>query len=221
MSLLPAIWSALTWRKIALMQMLGLTFLQFRLLTVNTGVSTPVALTVYAFSAFGMLLVMLGADQIMGRGVRFGRTFPIAVVTNFLLACAISGVAQWFVGVPLSPNGTPMRMEFLIPALDNTLWGSFAMLAYLNHRTAQRILAAVRAAEQQRAQLDRQLIDTRLAAAEAELDPRAVLASLAEIRSGLRQGAPGAESKLEVLTLTLREALARTRAAGDMEINRP
>ncbi len=114
-----------------------------------------------------------------------------------------------------------MRMEFLIPALENTLWGSFAMLAYLNHRTAQRILAAVRAAEQQRAQLDRQLIDTRLAAAEAELDPRAVLASLAEIRSGLRQGAPGAESKLEVLTLTLREALAHTRAAGDMEINRP
>lgn len=221
MSLLPAIWSTLTWRKIVLMQILGLTFLQLRLLNVSTGVSTPVTLAVCAISAFGMLLVMLGADEIMARGARFGRTFPTAVLTNILLACAISGVAQWFVGVPLSRKGSPLPTAFLITTLENALWGSFAMLAYLNHRTAQRILAAVRAAEQQRAQLDRQLIDARLAAAEAEVDPKMLLDSLGEIRAGLRQGAPDAERKLETLTQTLRDALTHARAAGDVAKSRP
>ena len=56
----------------------------------------------------------------------------------------------------------------------------------------------------------RQIVDSRLAAAEAQIDPAMLFRALGEIKGGFERSEPEVEEKLNRLIQTLRAALART-----------
>jgi len=60
--------------------------------------------------------------------------------------------------------------------------------------------------------LDQQLVESRLATAEAQIDPKMLFGALAQIKQGLEESPLDAEKKLNDLIQTLRAALVRTRA---------
>ena len=72
------------------------------------------------------------------------------------------------------------------------------------------MLERVQAAELKRVQLEGQLIESRLAMAEAQVDPQMLFSALEEIRDGFSHSLPNADAKLDELVQHLRSALART-----------
>ena len=69
-------------------------------------------------------------------------------------------------------------------------------------------------AELRRVQLDQQLVQSRLATAEAQIDPQMLFSALAQIKRGLEASQPHAEKQMNELIQTLRAALASTAAAS-------
>jgi sensor histidine kinase YesM len=99
---------------------------------------------------------------------------------------------------------------FISTAEDIAVICAFGMVIYMNRRTAERMLERVQAAELKRVQLEGQLIESRLAMAEAQVDPQMLFSALAEIRDGFSRSLPNADAKLDELVQHLRSALART-----------
>ena len=75
--------------------------------------------------------------------------------------------------------------------------------------------------ELKRVQVERQLIESRLAATQAQIDPRELFAALADIKARYQAAAPDADEKLDGLIQRLRTALARTVAVGGSAAVRP
>jgi sensor histidine kinase YesM len=84
------------------------------------------------------------------------------------------------------------------------LVGGIGLLAFYNHRSVERILQNVRTAELKRVRLERQLVESRLATAQAHIDPRALFESLARIRNLYASSQPQADRELENLIEKLR-----------------
>jgi hypothetical protein len=87
----------------------------------------------------------------------------------------------------------------------------------MNGRAADRMLEGVRSAELQRVKLDQQLMQSRLATAEALIDPQMLFGELAKIKHGFEDSQPDADRKLSDLIQTLRAALARTAAVTETQ----
>jgi hypothetical protein len=79
------------------------------------------------------------------------------------------------------------------------------MLAYHNRRRATQILEGIRAAELKHVELERHLIESRLATVQAAIDPGALFASLASIRNLYATSAPSADRELDRLIEDLRD----------------
>jgi len=115
----------------------------------------------------------------------------------------------------VEPAGSRARLALTVGSFVGTcLYWGMAMLVFLNRRSAARMLAGVRYAELERMRLERQVIDSSLAAAEAQIDPPLILQRLAHVRSLYDTGAPGADEQLEALIADLRDTVTRARADG-------
>jgi hypothetical protein len=213
---LRAAWSSYTWRRVSFTQFIGLVVAyltsldwgyfgeHIRHLSIHY-----VTLSVYVFL---LLPVAFCADEAVVRGARPIVTYAILlVVVNQLLAAAVAGALQWIYitiyAIPWPPNTwgfTEASVHFSFPC-------SLGLLIFMNGRAAERMLEGIRGTELRRAQLDQQLVESRLAAAEAQIDPKMLFDALAQIKRGLEDSRPNAEKDLDNLTQTLRTALARTR----------
>jgi len=71
------------------------------------------------------------------------------------------------------------------------------------------MLENFRNTELRRVQLERQLVDSRLATQEAQIDPAMLFDRLAHVKTGLEHGSEGAEEQLNELIQTLRTSLKR------------
>lgn len=159
-----------------------------------------------ALAATLMMLSALVADEAIRRGCRVWSAFAAAV----LFACTTTVGLQllllgWFGLAQPQPH---WRTRFALDMLSAscTYWG-MAMLVFLNHRSAARSLAGVRAAELERVQIEQRLIDSRLTAAKAQVDPACVMQRLGEVRSLYAGGHAGAEAQLESLIEDLRGSI--------------
>jgi hypothetical protein len=92
------------------------------------------------------------------------------------------------------------------------MFGGFAMLAYVNRRSAQRILEGVRQAELRRVQIEQRLTESRLATAQAQIDPHILSSSLTQVRDLYKQGSPDADLELDALIRRLQATV--TGSAG-------
>jgi len=89
-------------------------------------------------------------------------------------------------------------------AVNVILLGGIALLAFYNHLSVERILQSVRTAELKRVRLERELIESRLATAQAQIDPRTLFDSLARIRNLYGSSPSEADRALQDLIETLR-----------------
>ena len=175
----------------------------------------------YVSMALSVLLVVpvaLLADQAVKRGAAPRFSYPIAVASTAPVTLLATSVTQQ---VYLCIFGLPL-------AIPNLLWRStvaggffmdvyvaFGVLVFANQRTADRMLEQFRNSELRRAQLERQLVESRLATAEAQIDPAMLFNELGEIKLGYMRGEDRAEAQLNELIQTLRTALARTVSAPE------
>lgn len=173
----------------------------------------------YVSMALSVLLVVpvaLLADEAVRRGAAPRLAYPIAVMSTIPVTLLATGLTQHvylaIFGLPATvPNlfwRSTISMGFFM-----CTYVAFGVVVFTNQRTADRVLERFRNGELQRAQLERQLIESRLATAEAQSDPAMLFNQLAEIRSGFTRGDDRAEAQLNELIQTLRAALARTVSA--------
>jgi sensor histidine kinase YesM len=168
-----------------------------------------------SISAFLMLAMMLYADEFVNRGAWARLVYPLTVLLVFPLTFIITGMTEeMYYAVLRLPRAAAEahRWVFISTAEHIAVICVFGMVIFMNRRTAERTLERVQAAELKRVQLEGQLIESRLAMAQAQVDPEMLFSALAEIRDGFNQSLPDADAKLDELVQHLRSALARTAA---------
>jgi hypothetical protein len=222
---LRAAWNSYTWRRVCLTQALALVVAFLTSLDWGFYGESIHHLSIHyvTMSVYVLLLVPVAfcADEALARGARPIVVYAILlVVVNQLLAAAVAGTLQWiYVTIYAIPwpaktwGFTEASGHFSVPC-------SLGLLIFLNGRMAKRMLEGVRGAELRRVQLDQQLVESRLATAEAQIDPQMLFSALAQIKQGLKDSQPDAERKLNDLIQKLRDALARTRAVTP-EVHEP
>jgi hypothetical protein len=179
---------------------------------------------VVAACALMVLPVALYADAALGRGARIAWVVLLAVVTTAAICLLVSAISQAFFGFHADSAWARRdedRNAYIVGGLDNGVLAVFAMIVFLNSRLARRIAARVSEAELLRIQLERQLVESRLAATQAQVDPQQMLDELLRVRAGLAAGEVGAEASLDELIRQLRNALARTVLAGQAQQSTP
>jgi hypothetical protein len=168
----------------------------------------PAHIVSNAVGAFFVMLAALAADEALRRRVRLWCAYPLAL----LAASGATTIVQWrlqsWPAVAFAEGGRPLTVAMSIGLGVFTL-GGIGMLAYINRQSAERMLQGVRAAELERAGVERRLIESRLAAAQAQIDPERVFRHLAEIRNLYASARPGADERLESLIQELRASVAQ------------
>jgi hypothetical protein len=219
---------AFTWKRFLWVQSLALVYSLVWALGVGADAPPHRLIGQFVNTALNATLIMfatLCADEAVERGAPARRAY----LSAFLIVLAASGTLQWYLrdwfGIRVPPNSlSPLEEQMLnmvVTALDVGIVGGIAMLAYLNRRTANRMLDGVRRVELQRLQRERELIESRITAAAAQMNPQQFFSALDDIKARYESGAPDAESRLDELIHRLRGALARTVAAGGPEATQP
>jgi hypothetical protein len=221
-------WRGMTWRRILLTQAvaaLAVLVGSFEGPLLGAWMGHPslqyVAMSV---SALFLLPVTLYADEFVNRGAGARLVYPLTIFLAFPLAFVVTGaIEEIYYAVLRLPRAAAEahRWVFISSAENIALICSFGMVIYMNRRTTERMLERVQAAELKRAQLEGRLIDSRLAMAEAQVDPQMLFSALAEIRDGFSRSLPNAGAKLDELVQHLRSAMARTAAIDDDDLAGP
>lgn len=214
---LRAAWNSFTWRRVLLTQVAGLAVAYLMSLAGGYfGESIGhVSIHFATMSAYVFLLLPVAfcADEAMARGVRPIVVYVVLLVfVNQALAAALCAVMQWTYTQVLAIPWPSKVWGFTQASGRFSVPSSLGLLIFLNGRATERMLEGLRGAELRRVKLDQQLVESRLATAEAQIDPQMLFGELAEIKRGLENSQADAEQRLNDLIQTLRAALARTRA---------
>lgn len=199
---------AMTWRALLTLQAVGLAYgLMAWLERWNQPGQPrlPLTLTGQALTALLVLLAALASDEAVRRGSSVWRAF----ILSLLCASGTNVLAQWLLhGAFGASLAGPPAADILNDFFNvGGVWGTVLMV-YLNRKSAQRLTARLRAGELERVRTERRLIASRLAAAEAEIDPATLLLQLAEARDLYAAGRPDADDRLEALITRLRRNAA-------------
>ncbi len=217
-----AVLGGVTWRIALATQLLGLLFATTDWLSRGEHVATR-RLLVYllcaqAVMAMFAMLAALAGDEIVRRGWRTWRAFVVVL----LCASVANVVARWMLdvgfGVFASRHGPAVMVNDFFDV--GLIWGT-ALMVYLNRQSTTRFLWRLRDDELERAHAERRVIASRIAVAEAGMDPALALRRLAEIRELYAAGVSGADRKLEELIDALRSTVARCAAVERAAAQRP
>lgn len=201
-----------TWRAVIVTQLVGLLFSLSAWLERwphSDGAHLLYGVLGEALIAVLVMFAALACDELVRRGAPVGRSF----VAVLLSASLLNVVAQWLLNgvfgfVNMRDLPTTVNEFFTVGGL----WGAPVMV-YVNRQSARRLLDRIRVGELDRAQTERRLVASRLAAARAELDPVTILRQLAETRDLFASGQPDADRRLEELIAGLRERVSVVSAA--------
>ena len=206
---------AVTWRAVLLTQSLGALYVLIRWLQVlglHLHGYLLFLLVQEGVSGLCVMLAALSGDEAVRRGWRVWRAF-VAVTLGASLAAAL---AQLGLDAALRiPDPQAALPRCLLTFFNvGTQWGT-ALMVYLNRQSAQRVLAGVRAGELARLRGEQQLIASRLAATETQVDPPAIRQRLQQLRNLYAAGNARADAELERLITELRQRAARGVAAAE------
>ena len=224
------VWRGVTWRALLSAQAVAfaLALLQWSGYDREFKAAVPstwilVHFTLWALSALFIVPATLRADDAVKRGARPLWAYLLGMVTAVLPALAITVMAACVVlgyGRAWShPQHLPPGMLsglYVHAVMDMSFTGGIALLCRINHHLARQMLIYIRDVEDRRTTLEGRLTDSRLAIAEAQMDPVELLRALADIRGDLADSLPGADAKLDELILKLRRAMTRTVVAGEL-----
>ena len=222
-----ALWSRLSWRNVLATQLLAQAIVGVEVYE-SAGTSSfgrwlghpELVFAAAALAAASLLPLALAADVLVDRGVRAERAFPLAMLLAFPVAFATDWGTQWALELAVNRHAQSVQQEFaFVPsAFDLAFIGAFCVLVYMNRRIADRMLEGVRHAELKRLKQEQELVNSRLATAEAQIDPQELMDSLAAIRRGFEHSPAEADAQLDQLVQRLRNVLRRTTVANDAEL---
>lgn len=209
----------LTWRRVLIAEALGLLFNVLRFLD-GWGTTQHWVVRTFFTTVAPLLLVMgaLAAAAAVRRGVPPLRSYAVALIAASSGSTGIQFILRQLLGVH------PTQGDMVSSAVKEWTWiaadfqtvlllGGIAFVAFYNHRSVERILQNIRAAELKHVRLENELVESRLATAQAQVDPRALFESLARIRNLFAASSPDADHALEELIQTLRTRRIATGAA--------
>lgn len=205
-----AVSRTVTWKALLAVQALALAFAVLAHLRHGAHPppkDLPAHAASYAVGALFVMLAALAADEALRRRVRFLCAYPVALFAAAGAAAIVQWGLQSWPPLAFEEAGSSLEVAVTI-GLDVIMLGGLGMLAYINRQSAERVLQGVRSAELDRVRVERRLIEARLAAAQAQIDPEAVSLQLAEIRNLYASARPGADERLEALIQELRASVA-------------
>jgi hypothetical protein len=215
-----SVMASMTWRSFLFANLLGLCVQASRELKFLDNAPPNYMLSGLIITQLGslcVLLAVLAGDE----AVRRGSSAWFAYTAGLLTASIVTAFGQWYIRgwfhlyTVVNRPGVPVRVQYtmiIFVACDVLMFGGFAMLAYVNRRSAQRILEGVRSAELKRVQIERRLTESRLATAQAHIDPHILTRSLTQVRDLYKQGSPDADLELDALIQRLQATV--TGSAG-------
>jgi hypothetical protein len=204
-----AVLRSVTWRAVVVTQGLGALYaLTPWLQQWDQGKSSLLAFdwTEQALTAMFVMLAAFAGDEAVRRGWRVLAAFTVTL----LCASVATAISQWWLDA-LFTFADPLRgaQRFLNTFVRvGSYWGT-VLLVYLNRQSAARLLARLRSGELARAQAERSLITSQLAATEAQIQPAVVLQRLGEVRDLYAARDEDADSKLETLIADLRDIVTQ------------
>ncbi len=223
---MASLWARLNWQSVLATQAIAQLIVAVQVLedpgssTFGTWLGHPeLEFVAASLCAASLLPLALAADVLVERGARAQRAFPLAMLLALPTTSAVDWAAQWIYALAAHRHPASMEQEFAFvgSAFDLAFIGVFCMLVYMNRRIADRMLEDVRHAELKRLKQEQELVSSRLATAEAQIDPQELMNSLAAIRRGLEGSPAEADARLNQLVQRLRDALRRTTLANDVE----
>ena len=200
----------LTWRRVLTAEAVGLLVNVLRYL--DGWGSTRHIVARISFTTIAPFLLVVAA-LVAAEGVRRGAAPARAYALALIIAASVTAGLQFALRQVLGVHRVAGSMAS--DAVKEWVWigsdlqcvillGGIGLVAFYNHRSVERILRNVRAAELRRIRLDNELIESRLATAQAQVDPRTLFESLARIRNLYGSSTPEADRALEELIQTLR-----------------
>jgi hypothetical protein len=193
--------SRMTWRAVSIAALLAAASEARYLLVTSSPAFTASKLTplsaIFMSESFLVLLAVNGAEEAERHGARTLRAFGLALLAACCAIALLRSMAPPWVRDAIGPA--------YYGAIEAWIYGGIAMIAYLNRRSAIRMLAGVRTAELNCVQSERDLIDSRLAAFRAQIDQPAFFAAMTDIRNAYDHNLPDAGERLDALIQQLRD----------------
>lgn len=207
----------ITWKRLLMVQIVGIGWHLFHYIDGITAADLHLPLTwhlsglvIQEFTVLSMLFGAFAAREAVNRGAAEWAAYPLALLT----ASFFTGVGQWYVRHWLSfkvivdlNDYTPAARKWghmLYIGVDTFVYGAFVMLVFANWQRQIRYVKLVQAAELHRAQIERELSRSKLAAMNARVDPDWLLAQLKYLRALYESAKPAAERELDLLVRQLR-----------------
>lgn len=210
----------LTWRSVLTAEVLGLSLNVLRYFDGWGTTQHIVART--CFTTLAPLLLVIAAllaAEVVRRGVAPLRAYGVALLGAASVSAGLQFVLRQALGIH------PMTGGISSAALQEWVWigsdfqtvlllGALGFLAFYNRHSVEQILKNVRAVELKHVRLENELLESRLATAQAQVDPRTLFESLARIRNLFACSSPDADLALEELIQTLRTRRVASGAAA-------
>ena len=166
--------------------------------------------------AFCIMFTTLVADELVARGAKRLSAYAWAVV----IGSAAAGFAQWEAHqwLHLSAWGGVTGIAHEVAAtqpvivfFEYLIWGSIIVLIYVNYRTALLATARTNAARVRRADVQRRMVESRLQALQARVEPQFLFNTLAQVRALYENDPAKGGQMLGDLIVYLRAALPQLR----------
>jgi hypothetical protein len=199
----------LTWRRVAIAEIYTLVVLFREWLGLEAAERFGRYMAIETFSrittALLVLLAIAIAEEAARRGARKVLSYAVAVLAASLMSALIF-TSMWF--DMAWRNERSVALFVLENTTEIALWASLALLVFYNNAQATRIREGVKQAQMNRVQIERGVLESRLAAARKQIDGPALFEELTEIRDALYGEDPQGAEALERLILRLRSVQA-------------
>jgi sensor histidine kinase YesM len=217
-------WRALSWKHLVLTFLFCLAWSALEVGLQSSGFSKfrwswwgpPVnSLLSLLLNGFVVMLAVLIADQASPPSLRRWWPYVLAVV----LGVAIATSLFWLVSQRLFTIPSALQLAGIPEGFDTIAFRhgtnrlvicALATYVYVSHRFAAQRLAALRIVQIERATAERRVLESRLSAMQARVEPQFLVETLAQVERLYDVDAPAADRVLRELTAYLRAAIPRT-----------
>lgn len=161
-------------------------------------------------TAFALLLCILVADQVTGRDPRRRTAYALAVVASGALTIPITSIV-WATMTVFEETRHLYLAATLYGFAAWLIIGGVATFVYIERRRTRVAQARMRAAAIDRAHTAKRMLEARLQAMQARVEPQFLFNTLAQVRLFYRSDAVLAERMLSELIAYLRAAMPKMR----------
>ncbi len=136
--------------------------------------------------AYCVMLATLVADEAVDRGAKRLRAYGWAVITGSAVAATAQLLVQrwlpWGGDADAAGNLLTHIPQAASVFLEYLLWAAIIVMVYANRRTALLASARMNAAQVQRAELQRRVLESQLQALQARVEPQFLFGTLLQMR---------------------------------------